>query len=105
MQGRLGLELARQHRPLLILLDLNLADMAGEEVLQTLRDDPVTSGIPVAIVSADAMPRQVQRMLAAGATAYLTKPIDVRELLEVVDKAIELYARRAAAVSPPASGG
>jgi CheY-like chemotaxis protein len=79
--------------------------MAGEDVLQTLRDDPVTSGIPVAIVSADAMPRQVQRMLAAGATAYLTKPIDVRELLDVVDKAIELYARRAGAVSPPASGG
>jgi CheY-like chemotaxis protein len=106
MQGRLGLELARQHRPLLILLDLNLADISGEEVLHVLRDDPVTAGIPVAIVSADAMPRQVQRMLAAGATAYLTKPIDVRELLDLVDKASELYSRRADAVSrPPTPGG
>jgi CheY-like chemotaxis protein/anti-sigma regulatory factor (Ser/Thr protein kinase) len=101
MQGRLGLELARQHRPVLILLDLNLADVSGEDVLQMLRDDPLTAGIPVAIVSADAMPRQVQKMLAAGATAYLTKPIDVRELLDLVDKAIALYARRADAVSRP----
>jgi signal transduction histidine kinase/CheY-like chemotaxis protein len=95
MQGRLGLELAKQHRPVLILLDLNLADISGEEVLHQLRDDPNTAGIPVAIVSADAMPRQVQRLLAAGATAYLTKPIDVREVLDLVDKAIELRARRA----------
>jgi len=106
MQGRLGLELARQHRPVLILLDLNLADVAGEDVLHMLRDDPSTAGIPVAIVSADAMPRQVQRMLAAGATAYLTKPIDVRELLDLVDKALALYARRTDAVSrPPSPGG
>jgi signal transduction histidine kinase/CheY-like chemotaxis protein len=94
MQGRLGLELARQHRPALILLDLNLADVSGEDVLHLLRDDPATSQIPVAIVSADAMPRQVQRLLASGATAYLTKPIDVRQLLDLVDKALEAYARR-----------
>jgi signal transduction histidine kinase/CheY-like chemotaxis protein len=94
MQGRLGLELARQHRPALILLDLNLADVSGEDVLHMLRDDPATAQIPVAIVSADAMPRQVQRLLASGATAYLTKPIDVRQLLDLVDKALEAYGRR-----------
>ena len=105
MQGRLGVELARQHRPVLILLDLNLADISGEEVLHMLRDDPVTAGTPVAIVSADAMPRQVQRLLAAGATAYLTKPIDVRELLELVDRSIEQYSRRADAVSRPGAPG
>jgi CheY-like chemotaxis protein len=88
MQGRLGLELARQHRPVLVLLDLNLADIAGEEVLRMLREDPVTAHIPVAIVSADAMPRQAQRLLAAGASAYLTKPIDVRELLDLVDASL-----------------
>jgi CheY-like chemotaxis protein/anti-sigma regulatory factor (Ser/Thr protein kinase) len=88
MQGRLGLELARQHRPVLVLLDLNLADISGEEVLRMLREDKITARTPVAIVSADAMPRQAQRLLAAGATAYLTKPIDVRELLELVDSAI-----------------
>ena len=94
MQGRLGLELARQHRPALILLDLNLADVSGEDVLHQLRDDLATAQIPVAIVSADAMPRQVQRLLAGGATAYLTKPIDVRELLALVDKALEAHRRR-----------
>jgi len=98
MQGRLGLELARQHRPALILLDLNLADVSGEEVLHLLRDDPATAQIPVAIVSADAMPRQVQRLLAGGATAYLTKPFDVRELLDLVDKALEAYGRRSDSV-------
>lgn len=96
MQGRLGLELARQHRPLLILLDLNLADMPGDEVLQQLRSDPATANIPVVMVSADAMPRQVQRLLSSGATAYLTKPIDVRALLKLVDDAL------AAQVPPPA---
>jgi CheY-like chemotaxis protein len=90
MQGRLGLELARQHRPILILLDLNLADISGEEVLHMLRDDPGTAQIPVAIVSADAMPRQVQRLLSGGASAYLTKPIDVRQLLDLVDRSLEM---------------
>ena len=87
MQGRLGLELAKEHRPMLILLDLNLPDISGEEVLQQLRDDPRTASIPVVIVSADASPRQVQRLLATGARSYLTKPIDVRELLRHIDEA------------------
>ena len=99
MQGRLGLELAKEHQPMLILLDLNLPDIAGEEVLQQLRDDPRTANIPVVIVSADASPRQVQRLLATGARSYLTKPIDVRELLRHIDEAA---AARAAAVATEA---
>jgi signal transduction histidine kinase/CheY-like chemotaxis protein len=95
MQGRLGLDLAREHRPMLILLDLNLPDMEGEEVLTLLRDDPRTSRIPVVIVSADASQRQVQRLLSTGATAYLTKPIDVRELLRHVDAAAAVRAEPA----------
>jgi signal transduction histidine kinase/CheY-like chemotaxis protein len=87
MQGRLGLELAHQHTPFLVLLDLHLPDMSGAQVLERLRDDPVTAGIPVVILSADATPGQVQRLLAAGASEYLTKPIDVRELLRVMDQA------------------
>jgi signal transduction histidine kinase/ActR/RegA family two-component response regulator len=88
MQGRMGVELARRHHPVLILLDLNLVDLPGVEVLQILRDDPATADIPVAIVSADAMPRQVQRLMSSGAVAYLTKPIDIHKLLELVDDAI-----------------
>ena len=88
MHGSLGLELAREHRPSLILLDLHLPDINGEEVLQRLREDPVTAPIPVVIVSADATPGQVQRLLASGATAYITKPIDVRELLNAYERAL-----------------
>ena len=89
MYGRLGLELAREHHPVLVLLDLHLPDLSGEEVLQRLRDDPATASIPVVIVSADATPGHVRRLLSAGASAYLTKPIDVRELLRLVDEAVE----------------
>jgi PAS domain S-box-containing protein len=88
MHGSLGLELAREHDPALILLDLHLPDINGEQVLQRLRDDPVTASIPVVIVSADATSGQVQRLLASGATSYITKPIDVRELLGVFEKAV-----------------
>jgi PAS domain S-box-containing protein len=89
MQGRLGLELAREHHPVLVLLDLHLPDMDGEQVLQRLREDPVTASIPVVIVSADATPGRVQRLVSAGAVGYLTKPIDVRELLRLLDDAVE----------------
>jgi signal transduction histidine kinase/ActR/RegA family two-component response regulator len=88
MQGRLGLELAREHRPALVLLDLHLPDLGGDQVLERLRDDPETAAIPVVIASADATPGQVRRLLAAGAAAYLTKPLDVRELLRLLDEAL-----------------
>jgi PAS domain S-box-containing protein len=85
MQGRLGIDLARQHLPSLILLDLHLPDISGEEVLRRLLDDPVTASIPVVMVTADATPGQVQRLLSAGAAAYLTKPLDVAKLLVLLD--------------------
>ena len=85
MQGRLGLDLAREHHPVLILLDLHLPDIGGDQILQQLREDPATSSIPVVVLSADATPGQVQRLLSAGASAYLTKPFDVRELLRILD--------------------
>jgi CheY-like chemotaxis protein/two-component sensor histidine kinase len=83
--GRLGLDLAREHRPDVILLDLHLPDLPGEEVLKRLRAEPRTCAIPVVVLSADAMPGQIERLLAAGARAYLTKPLDVRRLREVVE--------------------
>ena len=85
MYGGLALELARAQRPDLILLDLHLPDMPGTEVFERLQAEPRTAGIPVVVVSADATPTQVERLRAAGVAAYLTKPIDVRELLEAVD--------------------
>jgi PAS domain S-box-containing protein len=93
LHGSLGLELAREHDPALILLDLHLPDIGGEQVLQRLRDDPVTASIPVVIVSADATSGQIQRLLASGASSYITKPIDVRELLSVFERTINGQAR------------
>ena len=89
MQGGIGLELAREHRPDLILLDLHLPDIDGDEVLQRLRGDARTMSIPVIIVSADATPHQEERLKHGGAEAYLTKPFNVRELLSVINRALE----------------
>ena len=88
MQGLIGVELAREQRPMLILLDLNLPDVPGERVLAELRDDPRTARIPVVVISADATQRQIRRLMSSGAKAYLTKPIDVMELMRHVDDAI-----------------
>ncbi len=85
MQGGLGLNAARELLPEAILLDINLPDMEGYEVLAKLRGDPRTAGIPVIMISADAMQTQIDRLLKAGARAYLTKPIDVAKFLEVLD--------------------
>jgi signal transduction histidine kinase len=85
MQGGLGLSLAQAHRPDLVLLDLNLPDLQGDEVLGRLREDPRTSDIPVVVLSADATPKQIGRLLDAGARAYLTKPLDVKQLLDTLD--------------------
>jgi signal transduction histidine kinase/CheY-like chemotaxis protein len=85
MQGRRGLELARDHRPDLILLDLHLPDLSGRDVLAALRGEPSTRDIPVVILSADATERQIERLLAEGARHYLTKPLDVQLLLTLLD--------------------
>ena len=86
LRGDLGLSLAREHRPEVILLDLDLPDLHGREVLRTLRTDPLSRNTPVVIISANALPRSVENLLRAGANAYLTKPIDVREFLRVLDE-------------------
>jgi CheY-like chemotaxis protein len=86
MQGRLGLDLARRHRPDLILLDLHLPDISGEEVLRRLREDPQTRAIPVIMVSADATTGRAARLAEAGARAYLTKPLDVKQFLALIDE-------------------
>ena len=92
MQGRLGLDLVRQHRPDLVLLDLHLPDLSGEQVLGRLQADPDTVDIPVVVLSADATNGQGQRLEAAGASAYLTKPLDVRKFLELVDDRLDAEA-------------
>jgi CheY-like chemotaxis protein len=89
MHGKLGLDLARQHHPDLILLDLHLPDMHGREVLKQLKADPMTAAIPVVILSADATPGQVELLIEAGAANYLTKPIDIELLLKTISDALQ----------------
>jgi CheY-like chemotaxis protein len=86
LQGQLGLDLAWEHEPDLILLDVHLPDMPGDEVLGRLRADARTARTPVIVISADAMPARSDRLLKRGAQAYLTKPLDVDIFLETVDR-------------------
>ncbi|MBV8086521.1 MAG: response regulator, partial [Chloroflexi bacterium] len=88
MQGSLALELAREHHPDLVILDLHLPDMDGDQVLRALRASPETAGIPVVVFSADATERQVSRLLADGARKYLFKPAKVPEFLAVLDEVL-----------------
>jgi PAS domain S-box-containing protein len=88
MDGTQGVALAREHLPDLILLDLYLPDISGEEVLSQLRQAKETAEIPVFIISADATSGHAERLLAAGAQAYLTKPLEVPQFLQAIEKAL-----------------
>ena len=85
MLGNIALGLAGEHHPDLILLDLHLPDMSGEQLLANLRADHTTRDIPIVVLSADATQRHVDRLLAAGVAGYLTKPVAVLDLLRTVD--------------------
>jgi CheY-like chemotaxis protein len=85
MQGGLGVDLAREHVPDMILLDFYLPDMTGDVVLDRLAEDPATADIPVAVIGADAPAQQVRQLLGRGVMGFLAKPIDVRGLLSLVD--------------------
>jgi PAS domain S-box-containing protein len=87
--GEDGIAAAQRHVPDLILLDVHLPDIWGDEVLQRLQKNPATANIPVVMLSADATRDQVQRLLQIGAKAYLTKPIDVHQLLRTVDEQLK----------------
>jgi PAS domain S-box-containing protein len=79
----------RRSLPDLVLLDMHLPDLNGLELLQRLKADPATAGIPVVVVSADATAAQIDAALQAGASLYLTKPVSVAELLAAVDEVLE----------------
>jgi len=83
--GDLGIELARQHLPDVILMDIHLPGTNGVTAMTVLRNEPATSHIPIIALSANANPRDVERGLAAGFLKYLTKPINVGELMETLD--------------------
>ncbi len=86
MLGGLGVELAQQYRPDLILLDVHLTDIHGFEVLERLQADSRTIDIPVVVLSADATTWQRRRFRNAGVRDYLSKPLDLQQLLDVIDQ-------------------
>jgi CheY-like chemotaxis protein len=84
--GKQAVSSAIQYQPNLILLDLDLPDIHGSEVLKRLQAEEKTRGIPVIIISADAGPKQIEKLLKAGAKNYLTKPLDINDFLKVTDE-------------------
>ena len=92
--GHQGIALARAHLPQLILMDMNLPGISGADAQKILRADPRTAAIPVIALTANAMPHDVQAGLQAGFFRYITKPVEVEELLDALDSALALAAPR-----------
>ena len=84
--GEKALQVSQEKPPELVLLDLDLPDIHGSKVLETLHSQPETSETPVIVISADATPSQIERMLSAGARNYLTKPFEIRRFLFMFDE-------------------
>ncbi len=95
VNGTLGIELARASQPEVILMDINLPGISGIEALKILREDPATAHIPVVALSANAMPRDIEKGLEAGFFRYLTKPIKVKEFMDTLDVALEFAEKTA----------
>jgi CheY-like chemotaxis protein len=89
VRGGEALDLARAHRPDIILLDINLPDMSGDEILRQLKADHDLMKIPVIIVSADAMGDRIESLLKMGATGYLTKPYRLQEFFSVIESVFQ----------------
>lgn len=88
-EATLGIKIAREQLPKVILMDINLPGISGIRALAILRDDPVTQHIPVIAISANAMPHDIRKGLEAGFFRYLTKPIKVDEFMIALDEALE----------------
>ena len=86
--GNRGIEMARASQPDVILMDINLSGISGIQTLKILRADPATAHIPVVAVSANAMPHDIEKGLAAGFFRYLTKPIKINEFMDTLDVAL-----------------
>ena len=86
--GLRGIALARVHLPDVILMDINLPGISGVQALKILRDDPLTANIPVLALSANAMPRDIEKGMEAGFYRYLTKPIKIAEFMEALDEGL-----------------
>jgi PAS domain S-box-containing protein len=94
--GIRGIEMARASLPDVILMDINLPGISGIAALKVLAEDPATASIPVIALSANAMPRDIVKGLAAGFFRYLTKPVKINEFMDTLDAALELAQAKSA---------
>ena len=92
--AHMGIEMARRHLPDLILMDINLPGMSGIDALKELQRTPATSHIPVLALTANAMPRDVERGLESGFARYLTKPINIDEFNDAIDSTLACVDQR-----------
>ena len=88
--GTLGIKMARSALPEVMLTDINLPDISGFQVLESLRSDPATAHIPVIAISANAMPLSVEKGLEAGFFRYITKPIKLDEFMEALTEVLKI---------------
>ena len=103
--GDRGIEIARAARPDVILMDINLPGISGIAALRILANDPATAHIPVVALSANAIPRDIERGLQAGFFRYLTKPIKVAEFMDTLDVALKFAKTNTARVDPETKHG
>ena len=89
IDGTIGVKIARESLPTVILMDINLPGISGVEAMNILRKDPITAHIPIVALSANALPRDIEKGMEAGFFCYLTKPIKVNEFMETVNQALE----------------
>jgi CheY-like chemotaxis protein len=104
IDGHMGIQLARAYQPDVILMDINLPGISGFGALEILRKDPATAHIPVMALSANAVPRDIEKGLEAGFFRYLTKPIKVREFMDALDVALHHAAENGLASEPETAG-
>jgi PAS domain S-box-containing protein len=100
VDGHLGIQLARAFQPDVILMDINLPGISGFGVLKILGVDPATSHIPVIALSANAVPRDIEKGIEAGFFRYLTKPIKVVEFMDALDVALQHAQANGMAIGP-----
>jgi CheY-like chemotaxis protein len=93
VNGTLGVELARKSQPKVILMDINLPGISGIDALKILREGADTAHIPIVALSANAMPRDIEKGMEAGFFRYLTKPIKVKEFMDTLNVALEFADR------------
>jgi CheY-like chemotaxis protein len=91
--GRIGIQMAKEHYPDVIVMDINLPDMNGFDVLKVLRDDPALIHIPVMALSSDAYPRQIEKGIQAGFFRYLTKPFKIDDFMLAIGMMLQHVAK------------